>query len=296
MGAFAQLRYETGFVSTPRLSAWFAVVLALIVSAVALLGGNALAGVLLTGPASDDLITAIARRTVVYLFLFAPLYAFAFVANHAFDQQPVYRRSQFSIAAGLLTGGGIGALAFGVTLALTFAAGVVRVGNTTAGANIAGIVFAAVLTIWQAGAEEWLFRGWLQPVLTKAWGALPGIAVGALAFAAAHVFLELPSALAIFNTFLAGCVFGAIAVVTGRVSAAIAAHAAWNWVEQSVAGLTPNPGVDSLTSIFDLDLAGPVLMSGAEDGLTGALTTTLVLALIFATLAAIIANTRVPNH
>lgn len=288
--------HESQSATRTAVSPWLAVVLALVVCGIALLGGNALAGLLLAPPASNDLVAAIARRSVVYLFLFAPLYAFALVAHHAFDHAPPHARRSSSLAVGLLIGCGIGAVAFALTLALAYFAGVVRPGTGAAGANIAGILFAAVLTVWQAGAEEWLFRGWLQPLLTRAWGALPGIAIAALAFAVAHIFLQVPSALAIFNTFLAGCVFGAIAYLTGRVSSAIAAHATWNWIEQSVTGLTPNPGVDALTSFFDFDLAGPKLIAGAEDGLTGSIATTLLLAVTLAALAAVIFGRDARNH
>lgn len=277
-------------------SPWLAIALALIVCGCALLGGNALASALLVMPSSVDVTTAIARRTVFYLFLFAPLYTFALIANRAFDQPPAVSRRSSSLVIGLFVGSSTGAAAFALALALAFFAGVVRPGTVTASANIAGILFATILTVWQAGAEECLFRGWLQPLLTRAWGAFPGITVTGLAFAAAHLFLQLPSGLAIFNTFLAGCVFGAIAYLTGRVSSAIAAHATWNWLEQSVTGLTPNPGVDALTSFFDLDLAGPKLIAGAEDGLTGSVATTLILAVVFAGLSAAIYGREARNH
>jgi CAAX protease family protein len=291
------LKPQSPAVAAAAFTPWAAVALSLAVMAASLFGGNAIAGLLLGGPAGDDLITAIARRAVIYLFLFSPLYAFAFIAHYAFNQQQTPQRYRLSVATSLLIGCAIGLTAFAITLALAFFAGVVRAGSATAGASIAGIVFAAGLTVWQAGAEECLFRGWLQPVLTKSWGALPGIAVAALAFATAHAFLESPSPLAMFNTFLAGCVFGAIVWLTGRVSSAIAAHATWNWVEQSIAGLTPNPGVDSLTSVFDLDLAGPSLISGAGDGLTGSLATTVILAVTFAALAAVgVSGIRARDH
>jgi membrane protease YdiL (CAAX protease family) len=263
-----------------------AIALALIVAAASLFGGSVVASLLL-GPASgNDLVAAIAQRAVLYLFLFAPLYAFAFIAIFGWEQR-IQQKFALPLGSALAAGGGIGLVLFAGTLLLAFVAGVIRPGASTSGASALGIIFAAGLTVWQAGAEEYLFRGWLQPILTRSWGALPGIIAAAVAFTIPHAFLQLPSGLALFNTFLAGCVFGAIALTTGRVSSAIAAHAVWNWLEQSVAGLTPNPGVDSLSSVVDLDLVGPSLISGGQDGLTGSIATTLVLGLSFAALAAL---------
>ena len=281
------LKPSSTAVTVSSFAPWLAIALSLAVAAASLFSGNAIVDFLLGGSAGDDLATAIARRAVVYLFLFSPLYAFALIATFGWEQR-IRRNSGVSLVSSLATGGGIGLFAFASSLLLVFIAGVVRPGTEAAGAKVLGIIFAGGLTTWQAGGEEWFFRGWLQPVLTRSWGTLPGIAAAAVAFTIPHAFLQMPSGLALLNTFLAGCVFGAIAFATGRISSAIAAHAMWNWLEQSVAGLTPNPGVDSLSSVVDLDLAGPSLISGAQDGLTGSVATTLVLAVSFAALAAFV--------
>jgi hypothetical protein len=75
-------------------------------------------------------------------------------------------------------------------------------------------------------------------------------------------------------------VFGLLAMRTGGLWAPFAAHWAWNWGEQSVAGATPNPGIDSLGALFDLDLSGPALLSGGADALNGAISTTVVLGIL----------------
>jgi hypothetical protein len=145
-----------------------------------------------------------------------------------------------------------------------------------------GIALSAVVFAVQVGAEEVFFRGWLQPLLCLRWGPWVGLTVTSVLFGAAHALLQPVSALAVLNITLAGAVFGLLALRTGGLWAPFAAHWVWNWGEQSIAGATPNPGVDSIGSLFDIDLSGPALFSGGPDELNGALSTTIVLSALLA--------------
>ena len=147
---------------------------------------------------------------------------------------------------------------------------------------VQGIALSAVLFAVQVGAEEVFFRGWLQPLLCLRWGPWVGLTATSILFGAAHALIQPVSWLAMLNITLAGAVFGLLALRTGGLWAPFMAHWVWNWGEQSIAGATPNPGVDSIGSLFDVDLSGPALFSGGADELNGALSTTIVLTLILA--------------
>jgi len=99
-------------------------------------------------------------------------------------------------------------------------------------------------------------------------------------FAAAHALGRPAGGLALVNDTLAGVAFGLLAFRSGGLLAPFAAHFAWNWAEQSLFGLTPNPGVDPLGSLSDLDLVGPTLLSGGRDELNGAIAATAALLLM----------------
>jgi hypothetical protein len=86
-----------------------------------------------------------------------------------------------------------------------------------------------------------------------------------------------PGALAFLNVFLAGVLFGVLALRTGGLWAPVAAHWAWNAAEMSGLGLTPNPGLDPLGSVWDMDLGGPSWLGGGRDELNGSITATAVL-------------------
>ena len=123
----------------------------------------------------------------------------------------------------------------------------------------------------------------MQPVLATRWGPWIGLAATSILFALAHGFGARPAgALALANDALAGLVFGLLAFRSGGLAAPFAAHFAWNWAEQSLLGLTPNPGVDALGSLFDFDLVGSPLLGAGPDEMNGALPATAALLLLAA--------------
>jgi membrane protease YdiL (CAAX protease family) len=80
---------------------------------------------------------------------------------------------------------------------------------------------------------------------------------------------------AILNAALAGLMFGLLALRTGGLAAPIAAHFGYNWAEQSIFGLTPNPG-----AVFNFDLSGPTIFSGGPDELNGSISVTIALGVV----------------
>jgi hypothetical protein len=196
------------------------------------------------------------------------------------------RASEFAAGEGLVIGIGIGAFAFLAVILTASVCGVVRQG---AGAPAIGLGLALVsaLTVFQAFGEEIFFRGWLQPLLGAKIGLKTGLALTAGLFTGAHLINQSFGAVAVVNIFAAGLLFGLLALRTGGLMAPFGAHAVWNWLEQSVMGLIPNPGSDPLGAFFNFDLVGAPLLSGGADGLNGSLLVTLVLAVAIAGVALI---------
>ncbi|HXJ00772.1 MAG TPA: CPBP family intramembrane glutamic endopeptidase, partial [Micropepsaceae bacterium] len=187
-------------------------------------------------------------RVLYYLAVFLPLYACVFISP-LWERRAVLQ-SPFKPWNALGLGTAIGGFAFlSVVLGLSLA-GILQKQSTAQGFQL-GMVLAAALTIFQAFGEEGFFRGWLQPIVAADWGPTAGLAVTAAIFAAAHAFAQVLGPIALLNIFLAGLVFGLLALRTGGLIAPFAAHWTWNWLEQSVMGLVPNPGVDSLGAFFD---------------------------------------------
>lgn len=139
------------------------------------------------------------------------------------------------------------------------------------------LLAGTVLTLFQCAAEEVYFRGWIQPMLAKAWGAWPAVLFTSLLFAGLHIFAGMRAPMSMLNVFLAGVLFGLLALRTGGLVAPVLAHFAWDWAESILTGLYPNPGAGVWNTIFNFDLAGSPLWGGSSEGLNGSLAETFVL-------------------
>lgn len=189
------------------------------------------------------------------------------------------RTSSAWVALGAVIGIGGLALALG-DCAL---AGSVRWNTSTA--SWAMLSLGTMVTLGQSASEELFFRGWVQPVLKRGWGAAAAIGVTAVAFAALHVAGGARSPLTLVNLLLGGIVFGVLAVRSGGLAASIAAHAGWNWAEAILFGLDPNPGTGSFGALADFDLVGAAAWGGSGEGLNASVAMTIVLAALVPPLA-----------
>ena len=156
--------------------------------------------------------------------------------------------------------------------------------------HLAGLIALGVaLTVFQVAAEELLFRGWLQPALIARIGGPAGVMLGALLFAAFHYASGAThAAMSLLTLTLGGLFFGLLALRSGGIVAPLAAHVAWNALEDLGAGLVPNPGIGPLGALFNLDLTGSVWWGGHEEGLNVSLgSVAVLLALILPLLPAL---------
>jgi len=223
---------------------------------------------------SITLTNAAGAMAIYYLLLFAPLIALAIVLAK-FGGQTAMRmganpRRWLVLAAAL----GLGGLAINVGFSWVNG-GLVRGSGGGIGAGL--LIIGCALTLLQVFAEEILFRGWLQPALVARLGAAGGVALGAVLFAAFHLITGERAPLSLVNLALGGVWFGLLALRSGGILAPVAAHFAWNVLEDLFLGLTPNPGTGTLGAITDLDLMGSPWWGGTEEGLNASVGTTLVL-------------------
>jgi hypothetical protein len=139
-------------------------------------------------------------------------------------------------------------------------------------ASVPGLIALGIaLTGLQAGAEEVLFRGWLQPALIARIGVPGGVLAGAVVFAAFHAISATSDPISLANLVLGGLWFGLLALRSGGILAPLAAHFAYNVIEDCGLGLVPNPGVGPLGAWHDLDLVGSPLWGSGPEGLNASL-------------------------
>ena len=149
------------------------------------------------------------------------------------------------------------------------------------------VLLLGVITImWQVGAEELLFRGWLQPLLARAIGLPAALVTIAAAFAALHLLAGAGSGwLTLLNMMGGGLLFGTLAARNGGIAGAIGAHGAWNLGEQLLLGIDPNAGaVGSFGTLFDFDLDGASAWGGSAAGLNASWAMLIALAALVAPL------------
>jgi hypothetical protein len=284
IGQGATLRHGIGYANVwiarvdgaaRRSSSWLVLVVGIAALLLSIFGGGELYNrlpLLTSTPALD--------RALLYLFVVGPLYVVAAAALA--HERRASAPGNAGVASALGVGGAIGLIGIAVAVGLSALLGAIGPGASAAAwtHRLAGAAIGAALIAFQAFGEELFFRGWMQPILAARWGPWIGLMATSVLFAAAHAVGRPAGALALVNDTLAGVAFGLLAFRSGGLLAPFAANFAWTWAEQSLFGLTPNPGVDPLGSLLDLDLVGPGLLSGGRDELNGAAAATAALLLM----------------
>ncbi len=268
--------------TSPHLRPALTLVAALAAAAVLVPAGQWLFGLMVAAP--DFAATSAAtQETVFTLMIFGALLAVAatgLTIEHGWGHLGGISPAR---NAGVGLGIGLGGLLICIVIA-GLALGVhPRAGNSFAAGPIIG---GTLLVLFQAGVEEVYFRGWLQPVLSRAWGNIAGLLVTAAAFAMLHLLGGDRSLTTLANLILGGLLFGLLAQRSGGIVMSVAAHFAWNWAEGIGLGLAPNPGVGSFGALFDLDMTGSGLWGGSSEGLNASLAMTFVLAALILPVAA----------
>jgi membrane protease YdiL (CAAX protease family) len=218
------------------------------------------------------------QRSVLFGMVMAPFYVVA-GAMLRLEKRPA-RADRMGPVAGIGGGALFGALGFGTAVGLTSLLGALAFGAPAPPIQALDFAVAILLMTFQVWGEEFFFRGWLQPALDRRLGSVWALGLASVAFGAAHAIGRHLSVLALVNDTLAGVAFGLLARRSGGLWAPFAAHFAWDALEQCVAGLTPNPGIDPLGSLFNLELAGPDWIAGGADELNGSIACTLALGMM----------------
>lgn len=213
------------------------------------------------------------------LLVFGPLFALAIVLGKL-TRQPVMRAGNRPLQW-TLAGLACGTLAILSTIGLAWLSGGLRLALHPVPVVPAWIVLGIGLTILQAGAEEVLFRGWLQPALIAQIGRSWGVLAGAVIFSGFHALAATNNPMSLANLVLGGLWFGLLALRSRGILAPLAAHFAYNVIEDCGFGLVPNGGangwVSPLGALHDLDLIGAPLWGSSAEGLNASIGTTAAL-------------------
>lgn len=220
---------------------------------------------------------------VANLLIFGGIIAIAFVCSRFVTAKPSVKAIALPLAIALGLGLGLGGLLFSFGEAWIGGHAVDPVNPATA--TVMTLMLGTAIVLFQTGAEEIFFRGWFQRILVDRAGLMMGITGSAFAFSALHIIGGARDPMSLLNLFLGGLFFGLLAARTGGLAAPIAAHFGWNWGEQILLGLDPNPGVGAFGAMFDRDLVGSALWGGSVEGLNASVAISFVLLALILPLA-----------
>lgn len=221
---------------------------------------------------------------VANLLIFGGIIGTALLCSRLVKAAPAVKASAIPLTIAIGFAMGLGGLLFSFGEAW-IGGHVVDPVNPTSG-SVMTLMLGTMLVLFQTASEEIFFRGWFQRILCERKGLIIGVIGSSLAFAATHIIGGARDPLSLLNLFLGGLFFGLLAVRTGGLAAPIAAHFGWNWGEQILLGLDPNPGIGSFGAIIDRDLAGSALWGGSTEGLNASVAITFVLLALILPLAA----------
>jgi membrane protease YdiL (CAAX protease family) len=130
----------------------------------------------------------------------------------------------------------------------------------------AGLGGGAVAALSEAVVEEVLFRGFLFRLIEVAAGTWSALFATSVLFGAAHAFNPGATVLSSIAIALeAGVLLGAAYAVTGRLWFPIGLHAAWNFTETNVFGMSVS-GLGATKGLIIGTLRGPTILTGGGFG------------------------------
>lgn len=181
------------------------------------------------------------------------------------------RKSPISLVFGLL----FGLLMLGGVYLVLYATGAVTV--TPGTGNVGLILLYALGYLIQGSAEEFLYRGYLMPSLSTATTPFSAVILSALFFSLTHASNLGFSLIAGLNIFLFGLLLGLLVLRTGNLFVACGLHAAWNFAEGALFGLSVSGTAPNHSLLLSPFVEGRTLTNGGVFGPEGGVATSLIL-------------------
>ena len=156
------------------------------------------------------------------------------------DRRPVcaFALTRRRLGRHILAGGAIGLVMTGAVAAVLLATGVARPGALVV-TGWSALGFAALASLVNCFAQEFLLRGYLLMAMARAWGSVAAVLITAAVFAAIHppVWAGTSQGLLLAaDIFGAGLLLGACVLLTRSVWLAVGLHFAWNFAQPIVFG------------------------------------------------------------
>ncbi|HTC92765.1 MAG TPA: CPBP family glutamic-type intramembrane protease [Terriglobales bacterium] len=143
-------------------------------------------------------------------------------------------------------------------------------------------------------SEEYIFRGYMQFVLTQGIGFWPAAIVTSLLFGLVHKTNQGESLAGLAAVVAVGLLFCLTLRRTGNLWFAVGFHAAWDYAQTFVYGV-PDSGEPGIGHLFNSRLEGPGWLTGGSVGPEGSWLSFVVLALAALFVAWLYPETKYPE-
>lgn len=175
-------------------------------------------------------------------------------------------------------------LLIALTLGLGGLFGAVRFSRVNTDPDVTALFLYALAFVVQGAAEEILCRGFLLHSLKRKVSLRMAIFISSTVFVLLHIKnttildADMPYVvLGIVNLYLISFVFALLVEKRGNLWIACGLHSVWNFILHTVLGLTLSGNETVTTGLFQFDVDGDNVWTGAEYGLEAGLAVTLVL-------------------
>ncbi len=148
---------------------------------------------------------------------------------------------------------------------------------TTGLSAIGALVIVLGGWIVQATTEEIVARGWLMSTIAARANVPLAIVGSSLLFALLHVLNANVSILAMINIMLVGLFLAVYSIAEGGIWGVAGLHTAWNFAQANVFGLEVSGNAVRVGTLWDLQEAGPGVMTGDLFGPEAGLVASLVI-------------------
>ena len=185
--------------------------------------------------------------------------------------------------SGWFTGAGIGALLLIISVSAIMVTGAIKLDGFSTDFNAAMFLLMLGGYAVQGAAEEFLCRGVVFSALKDKVSLLAALGASALVFILPHMSTLMDAEpmfiiLGVINLIAISCLFSFVMLRTGNIWAACGLHSLWNFILESVCGLTVSGSEGAKSSIINMHAEGENLLNGGIYGIEASLVTFVVIA------------------
>lgn len=192
---------------------------------------------------------------------------------------------------GFIAGYICGAAIMALSIAGVCLSGSMIIAGNLGDADAAAVVSVFAVFVFQAFGEEVMYRGYFLIAMSRKSAAWIALLVSAVVFSLHHHFNNGYGPVAFINLFLLAVLLGTVMLITGRIWASTAIHAAWNFVQGNVFGAAVSGfSAPADSTIMIAAVQGEPLLYGGAMGLEGSIFTTIILVAVLAIMAVLMAT------